>query len=172
MAIIKINLNDQVSTWLNKTNNLSTGVGDIEDLPAQDSNVVDAINRISPALASIGTEYRDSAGIVDISRNSISVIDNGGLGALSYSASTGAISYTGADQGDIRSLFSAVTTDDSGPTIDYDIANGSFKIASASVSVLYMSNNTITSAKFNNATSLIIYDDAGSVVKTIYSPGN
>ena len=61
MAIIRVNLTDQVSAWLTKTNLLSTGVGDIQDLPVQDSNVVDAINRLSSTLSTINAEYRDSA---------------------------------------------------------------------------------------------------------------
>ena len=95
MAIIRVNLTDQVSAWLTKTNLLSTGVGDIQDLPVQDSNVVDAINRLSSTLSTINAEYRDSAEIVDISRNATSVVDNGGLGSLGYAANTGAITYTG-----------------------------------------------------------------------------
>ena len=46
------------------------------------------------------------------------------------------------------------------------------KIASSAVTVNKIANTSITSSKFNGTVSLIIYNDAGTPVKTIYSPGS
>lgn len=155
MSIIRINLNDQVSAWLTKTNLLSTGVGDIADLPVEDSNIVDAINRITTSQSGLLSTIKDSAEIVDIARNSLLGVDDGGLGSFSYNVNTGAFTYAGPNQGDIRSLFSVDST------LDYDIANGVYRLAPDKI----VSNN------FKNAVSLSIYDSTGTEVKKLYSPG-
>lgn len=55
-----------------------------------------------------------------LTRETLSAVDNGGLGSLSYSSVTGIISYTGASDSDIRNLFSV------GSGLTYDSATGQF----------------------------------------------
>ena len=147
MAVIRINLNDQVSAWLNKTNVLSSKVGDVDDLPIGDSTIVEALNRIRASTDTILIDIRDSAEIVDISRNSVSANDAGGLGSFSYSANTGTFTYTGPDQGDIRSLFAGYADDDSSATIEYDTANGTLGVKGDRLTSLYFADNAITTPK-------------------------
>lgn len=69
--------------------------------------------------------FVDSAGTVTAARNSISVTDNGGDGSLSYSPSTGVITYTGPSATEVRSHFSAGT--------GIDITGGIISVDSAEV---------------------------------------
>lgn len=177
MAVIRINLNDQITAWLNKTNNLSAGVGDIDDLPAQDSTIVEALNRIRTETDTLLVDIRDSAEIVDIARNSVYANDAGGLGSFSYAPNTGTFTYTGPDQGDIRSLFSPASDDDSSATIEFDTANGTIAVKKNRLTNLYLADgavigrniadNTISSSKATSTSTLNIYNSSGTIVKTI-----
>lgn len=156
MAVTVINLSDPVSSLVTKTNAISGNLGDVAQLVTGDSNVVDAINTVRQLVAG----FDDSAEIVAIGRNSLSVNNDSASGlSLSYNSSTGVIKLVGAADGNtVKSYFAS----DSANGIGFNFGAGTFGIV----------NNTITSAKFNNATSLIIYDVNGAAVKTIYSPGN
>jgi len=99
----------------------------------------------------------------------------GGTAALSGNATTATTLATGRN----FSLTGEVTA----PAISF---NGSAVVAlattiasdavdSSNILALSVSNakiqaNTITSSKFSSATSLIIYNSVGAVLKTIYSP--
>jgi hypothetical protein len=156
MAVTVINLSDPVSTLVTKTNTISGDVGDVAQLTTGDDNVVDAINAVRAAIIDID----DSSEIVSISRGGLSVNNDSALGlSLTYSSSTGVIKLVGAADGDtVKGYFAS----DSANGIGFNFGAGAFGIV----------NNTVTSAKFNSAVSLIIYDSAGSAVKTIHSPGS
>ena len=107
MAKTVVNLSDQISTWVTKTNTISDDLGDISALTSGDSNVVDAINAI---LADPGI---DSVGILALfSVNNT----NGGAITLSYDSSSGSIGIS-------NSLKSSAT-------INYDSAAANFSLAS------------------------------------------
>ena len=153
-----VNLTDPVSTWVTKTNTISTDIGDRTQFDAQivagnaDSNLVAAIN------FSINNAGTDSATVIILTRSSISAIDSGGDGALSYDSATGVITYRGPSSAEVRVHFQK----DSANGLTFDSSTGRFSIAP----------NTITSADFNNATSLTIKDVNGTTVKTMFSPGS
>jgi len=156
MAVTVINLSDPVSTLVTKTNTISGDVGDVAQLTTGDDNVVDAINAVRAAIIDID----DSSEIVSISRGGLSVNNDSASGlSLSYSSSTGVIRLIGGADGDtVKGYFAS----DSANGIGFNFGEGKFGIV----------DNTVTSIKFNSVVSLIIYDSAGSAVKTIYSPGS
>jgi len=176
MAVTVINLSDPVSTLVTKTNTISGDVGDVAQLTTGDDNVVDAINAVRAAIIDVD----DSSEIVSISRGGLSVNNDSALGlSLTYSSSTGIIKLVGAADGDtVKGYFAS----DSANGIGYNFGEGKFsiitsgiteaKIASSAVTVNKIADASITSAKFNSVVSLIIYNDAGTPVKTIYSPGS
>ena len=166
MAVTVINLSDPVSSLVTKTNTISGNLGDVAQLVTGDSNVVDAINTVRQLVAG----FDDSAEILAIARNGLSVNNDSASGlSLSYSSSTGIIRLIGGADGDtVKGYF----TSDSANGIAFNFGEGKFGIISSGVTANKIAAGSITSAKFNSATSLIIYDDAGSVVKTIYSPGS
>ena len=166
MAVTLINLSDPVSSLVTKTNTISNDLGDVAQLATGDSNVVDAINTIKQLVA----PFDDSAEILAIARNGLSINNDSALGiSLSYNTSTGIIKLIGSvDSNAVKSYF----TNDSANGIGFNFGEGKFSIISSGVTANKIAAGSITSAKFNSATSLIIYDDAGSVVKTIYSPGS
>lgn len=155
MAVTTINLSDPVSTLVTKTNTISTNLGDAAALETTATNVVAAINEVRDQIIDID----DSAEIVSIARGSLSVNNDAALGlSLSYNSSTGVISLSGtADETTVKGYFAS----DSAGGILFDSAAGQFSIAP----------NTIRSNRFYNAVSLVIYDENGSPIKTLYSPG-
>jgi len=162
MAITRINVSDKMISLVTKTNVISTGLGDVDNLITGDSNVVDAINTVRDLV----TAFDDSAEIVNITRNAFSASNLGGDGSISYNSSTGVISYTGPDAADVRAHFSA----DSG--LDYDSALGLFTLKNLSITNAHIANDTITSTKFSSLVSFSILDEGGTTLKTIYSPGS
>lgn len=144
MAVTTINLSDPVSTLVTKTNTISADLGDKATLTtAVTTDLVSALNNHETRLAAI-----DDATEI---RALISVSSSDGL--LSYNNTSGVITF-----GNVRDRFSK----DSAGGILYDSANGQFSLAP----------NTITSSRFSSAVSLVIYDENGSPVKTLYSPGS
>jgi len=131
-----------------------------------------------------------------LTRTSISVADTGGLGGLSYNSVTGIITYTGASDSDVRNLFSV------GSGLTYDSATGQFDatvVNNASETVLgiasfdsdaftvtaghvsldaltittsQIATDAVTAAKLSNLTTLVVYNSAGSAVKTLYGAGS
>jgi len=80
-------------------------------------NTTDTFNTWRLAHNGLDSDYRAFAAATP----AITVNDTGGLGALSYNGSNGVITYVGASNSDIRSLFSV------GPgIITYDSATGQF----------------------------------------------
>ena len=149
MAKTVINLSDQVSTWLSKTNTISDHLGDIVTLTSGDSNVVDAINAI---LADPGI---DSVGILSLF--SVNNTNGGGI-VLSYNSSTGVIGVT-----------SQIV---SSSTISYDSANANFSLIDSSVTLSKIAADAVSSVGLKDVVSLRIFDASGTVVKTIFGAGS
>jgi len=85
MAVTTVNLSDQVSTFVTKTNTISTDLGDIDSLSTSATDLVQAINNIDARIQDVD----DSSEIISIARNSLV----GGSG-LDYDSSTGQFSIT------------------------------------------------------------------------------
>lgn len=161
MAVITINLSDNFVGLINKTNDISARIGDTNTLVTGDSDVVTAINNVRQLFAG----FDESAEIIAIARESLSVNQDSGLGFVEYDTSTGVIQFTGPSVDSIRSLFVA------GGGIVYDSSSGTFTINSGGITSANLVDSTITSDKFNNKVSLSIVGSADSVYKTIFSPG-
>lgn len=161
MAVIRINLSDNFVGLINKTNDISARVGDTNTLITGDSDVVTAINNVRGLFAG----FDESAEILAIAREAISVNQDAGLGSVEYNDATGVVQFTGASIDSIRSLFTA------GSGLAYDSNQGIFTISSAGISSTNLIDSTITSDKFNNKVKLDIVDADGNILKTIFSPG-
>jgi len=163
MAKTVINLSDPVTSLVTKTNTISDNLGDIAIITTGDSNVVDAINTVKDQIDSIDGRIDNINGrlsLIDSApeiRAFISVTDAGGDGSLSYSSSTGVITYVGPSASEVKAHFQS----DSSNGITFNSSSGSFSIAP----------NAVSYTKFRSRVSLVIYDSTGSAVKTLYSPG-
>jgi len=107
--------------------------------------------------------YSSATGIISYNgpsnaevRGLISVNDNGGLGSMSYSSATGVITYTGPSDSDVRGTLSGADS-----SISVSVQTGQISLV----------DNTVGQAKLKNVVSLVIYDSAGTVVKTLYGAG-
>jgi len=140
-----VNLSDTFATLVTKTNNLVTDAGNFDsDIAALDA-------RLTSADSDLGVQI-DSA--VDELSNSLSS-DIGTLANLTTTDKTNLVNA-------INELQVEVTLQsDSAGGILFDSAELSFSLAP----------NTITSSRFKNATTLQILNSSGSVLKTLYSPG-
>lgn len=116
-------------------------------------------------------------------RAHISVTDAGGDGSLSYSSATGVITYTGPSATEVRAHLVA------GEGIDYDSASGvisgedattsnkgiasfsstNFTVSSGAVSI---ANDGVARANLKDEVALVIYNSAGTALKTMYGAGS
>lgn len=127
MARTFVDLNDLVSSWRDKTNEISFKVGDLASLTTTgDSDLVQAINEIDSDVNSLQTQvnsfvFLDSAQMLNI----------------------------------IGGTFPINTSD----------------LADSSVTEAKIANDAISSVQLKNLQSLVIYDSAGAVLKTLYTAG-
>lgn len=86
-------------------------------------------------------------------RNKISVTDAGGDGSLTYSTSTGVITYTGPSASEVRAHFT------SGTNTTYSSVNGSFSIADATIrgKISVIDNGGDGSLTYSSSTGVITY---------------
>ena len=161
MALITINLTDNFTTFINKTNDISVSIGDVNELETGDSSLVAGLNSIRSLLSA----FDDSAEITSIARSAFSVVDNGGDGSMSYDSDTGRIIYTGPSADEVRAHFSA------GAGLSLD-ENGIFRIGNNAITNDLIALNTLTSDRFRDRVTLEIRNQNGNAVKTIYSPGS
>ena len=174
MAITTINLSDPVSTLVTKTNTISSNLGDVDQLATGDSNVVDAINTVRAAIIDID----DSSEIVAIARGAFSVEDSDALGfTLSYDSDNGRITLAGgADAVTVRGYLVA------GTSLSYDSDTGVFSVTAGGIGTTQMTDSSVTQAKMaqdaisstelKDVVTLIIYNSAGTPVKTLYGAGS
>ena len=144
MAKTIINLTDQISTLVTKTNTISSHIGDITQLntTGADSDIVQAINAIN-----VKADNTDSSTILSL------------IGSNSMDSSE-VLAIITADSGS-SSIISNFQKD-SANGIGLDSSQGRF----------FVPINTLTISKFSNPVTLLIKDSAGSTLKTIRSPGS
>ena len=162
MAITRINLSDQITTIVLKSNDISDVLGDPVQLVTGDSNVVDAINTIRDIVA----PFDDSAEIIRIGRHGFSAIKTSGFGNVSYDSDTGQFSYVGPDSAELRLLFSGDSA------IAYNNITGQFSMVPNALDGSSLLDSSLTSRKFANKVTLRLKTSVGSTVKTLYSPGS
>lgn len=173
MAVTTVNLSDPVSTWVTKTNTISGDLGDVDSLNTAAIDLVQAINNLESRIY----RFDDSAEIVALARQATGI--QSPLNVVNGDSATGI--YLGYDSAAGQITLNNSYTFDAGSGLDYD-GTGTYSISSLGVTTAMIANlnvtngkianSTITSAKFNSVVSLQILDSAGSVVKTLYSPGS
>ena len=134
---------------------------------------------------SSGANTTYSSGSFSISdaviRGKISVTDAGGDGSLSYNSGTGVITYTGPSATEVRAHISAgegidfasgVISGEDATTSNKGIASFSstnFSVSSGAVSI---ANDGIARANLKDEVGLVIYNSAGTALKTLYGAGS
>lgn len=132
--------------------------------------------------ANFDSDLGDASSLVDSdARHAVSVTDAGGDGSLSYDDSTGVFTYTGPSASEVRAHFSAgegidissgsiagedATTSNKGIA---SFSSTNFSVSSGAVSV---KNDGIARANLKDEVELIIYNSAGTAVKTLYGAGS
>jgi hypothetical protein len=119
---------EEANSSLTYTNSGTTGTSTFELYAGQrtvGSDVYHAIKGLEAgssnvSITSSATALTIDANITEI-RQQFSAVDNAGDGTFSYNAATGAFSYSGVSQSQIRGEFSA-----SGTTLSYDSGTGVF----------------------------------------------
>lgn len=180
MAITTVNLSDPVSTWVTKTNTISTDLGDVDSLNTSAIDLVQAINNLESRVY----RFDDSAEIIALAREATGIelpfnVNNDSASGLSlaYDSTAGTLSLIGgADAATVRSYLVE------GTGLDYDSTSGVFSVEASGIGTTQLTNlgvtnakiatSTITSAKFSSKVTLEILDSVGTVVKTLYSPGS
>lgn len=124
-------------------------------------------------------------------RAHVSVTDAGGDGSLSYSSATGVFTYTGPSAAEVRAHFtegegidisSGVISGEDASTSNKGIASfnatrftvtsGAVDIATGGIANAQIGAGAVNSAKLTSATTLIIYNSAGSAIKTLIGAGS
>jgi len=132
--------------------------------------------------ANFDSDLGDASSLVDSdARHAVSVTDAGGDGSLSYNDATGVFTYTGPSASEVRAHFSAgegidissgsiagedATTSNKGIA---SFSSTNFSVSSGAVSV---KNDGIARANLKDEVELIIYNSAGTAVKTLYGAGS
>ena len=131
MARTFVDLNDLVSTWKDKTNEISYKVGDLTNLTTTgDSDLVQAINEIDSDVTSLQSQV-----------NTFVFLDSSQVVNIITSPANNIFPITAADLED------------------------------SSITEAKIANNSISSAKLKNLQTLVIYDSAGTTLKTLYTAG-
>tara|TARA_B100000035_G_scaffold109972_1_gene93364 strand:- start:544 stop:942 length:399 start_codon:yes stop_codon:yes gene_type:complete len=131
MARTFVDLNDLVSTWKDKTNEISYKIGDLADLTTTgDSDLVQAINEIDSDLTSLQTQ----------------------VNAFAFLDSAEVISLINDPANNILPI-------------------GTDNLADSCVTEAKMGNDAISSVQLKDLQTLIIYDSAGTTLKTLYTAG-
>ena len=160
MPITQVNLSDNITTFVNKTNIIAGDIGDVDQLVTGDSNLVDALN----SVREIVRRFDDSAEIFALAREATGInaplsIDVSGADGinLSFDQQSGVLSLTGSvSNSDIRSLFSAADG------LEYNSTTGQISISAAGISVDDLTGSYVTAANTSgNGISGSVNQNAG-----------
>lgn len=163
MAITEIYLSDPITSIVTKSNTISNSVGDITQLFSGDSTIVDGFNTLRDLIS----PFDDSAEIIAIGRDGFGVSVYGqGFGNLTYDSASGVFTYTAPTTAQFRSLFSGDSA------ISYNDSTGQFSLIPNAFSADKLLDSSLTSSKFLNLVTLNIKNSSGTVLKTLYSPGD
>lgn len=176
MAITTVNLSDPVSTWVTKTNEIATNVGDKTLL--QTTNTTDLVAAINEVNTLVNQDLNDSAEILkifgagqgltyDSSAGTFSILDSGIDGAM---LDNDLITERHIAGGIIINSHLAPGAVDTLAIADGNVTNA--KIADSSIGFDNMQAAAIKSVNFASSTTLLIKDSSGSTLKTLYSPGS
>lgn len=117
---------------------------------------------------SSGTNTTYSSGSFSISdaviRGKISVTDAGGDGSLSYNSTSGVITYTGPSASETRAHFSAGTA--------ITLSSGQISVTAGAINTTQLTDDAVSRAKLKDEVGLVIYNSAGTALKTLYGAGS
>ena len=127
-----------------------------------DSDLTLSSNTIRAGDLYVGNLHVDSADIIKISRDNLSIADAGGDGSFAYDSASGQFTYTGPSASEVRAHFSA------GGDLVYNSSTGEFSISrpeidSAGVTTLARAGVSVTDAggdgslAYNNSTGVFTY---------------
>lgn len=163
MAITEIYLSDPITSIVTKSNTISNSVGDITQLFSGDSTIVDGFNTLRDLIS----PFDDSAEIIAIGRDGFGVsVYSQGFGNLTYDSASGVFTYTAPTTAQFRSLFYGDSA------ISYNDSTGQFSLIPNAFSADKLLDSSLTSSKFLNLVTLNIKNSSGTVLKTLYSPGD
>lgn len=176
MAITTVNLSDPVSTWVTKTNEIATNVGDKTLL--QTTNTTDLVAAINEVNTLVNQDLNDSAEILrifgagqgltyDSSAGTFSILDSGIDGAM---LDNDLITERHIASATIVNSHISPGAVDTLAIADGNVTNA--KIADSSIGFDNMQAAAIKSVNFASSTTLLIKDSSGSTLKTLYSPGS
>jgi hypothetical protein len=124
-------------------------------------------------------------------RAHVSAVDNGGDGSFTYSSSTGVFTYTGPSASEVRAHFSegegidissgVISGEDASTTNKgiasfnssrFTVTSGAVDIATGGIANAQLGAGAVNSAKLTSATTLTIFNSAGSAIKTLIGAGS
>ena len=162
MALVVVNSSDTISEVVDKINEISTRVGNLENTP--ESNMVDAINAYNQQIAKFDTIEEQIA----IARKTYNIVQNGGNGSISYNNLTGVFTFQPQYDTQVRNLIS----EDNGLTFS-DTVDGQLQIESEDIIVTYLGGGSIQSNVYTTEIRTTeIQNSAGEAILTIREPGS
>jgi len=190
--VTKTNL---ISTYVGDLTTLNTTqdsdlVGAINEVFALVDTDLDFRSKISvtDAGGDGSLSYSSATGVITYTgpsatevRAHISVTDAGGDGSLSYNSTSGVITYTGPSATEVRAHLSAgegidfasgVISGEDASTSNKGIASFSstnFSVSSGAVSI---ADDGVARANLKDEVGLVIYNSAGTALKTLYGAGS
>ena len=188
MAKPNLNISDNFNQLVSQFNGLSSNVGDLVSLnTTEDSDLVGAINSLY-ALIDTDLDFRNKISVTDAGgdgslsyssatgiitytgpsasevRAHISVTDAGGDGSLSYNSGTGVITYTGPSASEVRAHLSAGTA--------ITFSSGEISVTAGAINTTQLTDDAVSRAKLKDEVGLVIYNSAGTALKTLYGAGS
>ena len=195
MVLRTVNLSDTIDQWKNQHNSLATDVGDLSLLNTTDSSSIvaainsligefDSANIVTLARSSLsggtGITYSSSTGVITLSvpANTITFTMMADSAIGTSELRKNAVTYS-----KIQNIVTANrvlgSTSANGPVTEVQIQTAMY--ATGSVDSAALGNNSVTFAKMadssvgsnelRQAVQLIIYNSAGSAVKSLYGAG-
>lgn len=172
---VKVDINDLVDDWRTKTNTISLFFGDLDQLQtSEDSDLVGAINEIN-------TNAKDSATIDAMIDSAINANNNiffpldSAIRFDSDAIPTFALKDRSVTEAKLAldAVTGIIIADNAIDSTHFSTnAIPRLAIQGGAVNNDKIDTNTITSNRFSSVVSLQIKDSAGTVVKTIFSPGS
>jgi len=191
---LSANIGDPNNLLTALDSNLVAGINSLIGQAGIDSAATQTVARESVTVTDNGgfggLSYNNSTGVISYTgpestdiRPLFSASKASGYGDLSYNSSTGAFTFTGVSDTEIRGRFSA------GEGLDYNSTTGEISAELATTSnrgvasfntnrftvtsgAVDIKTGSITSSYFSNTSTLTIYDENGTVLKTIVGAGS